>query len=165
MVEAPGSDPNFEFKPEVETREPITGHWEDITLSQITRAPEGLYNLGDRMFYFSGVIKDRDKILIEELNGEMSKWEVVGTERSLPYWAKVGVIRNAYHLKRIQAVDTTDTLDPTPPVVEELPPVGNATIPALDPEPIPAPVPPQPEPEPADPEPATDEWVPSWMKE
>jgi hypothetical protein len=163
MVSPPQSDSNYKFQPEVEEREAITGHWEDITYAMIERAPEGIYNTGDRMFYYSGVMAVRDKILIEELDGSLSKWEVAGTERTLPYWSKVGVVRNAYHLKRVQTVEVTDSLTPPEPVIVGAPVVATVVIPKLDPAPtVPAP-PVQPAPQPTTP-PVEPAWTPSWVK-
>jgi hypothetical protein len=89
----------------------IVGHWEDVTYSDIQRDVAGLYNVGDRKFCYTGILQPRDELIIEELDGTLSRWEVKGTDNTKPYWSKIGVFRNTYHLTRI-APDFEEYYDP-----------------------------------------------------
>ena len=105
------TDSSGEFVPEVITTEPIKGHWEDVTFEMISRSPQAIYNVGDRRLYTEVNLSPRDRIIIEELDGENSHWEVQARPQKLPYWAKLGVVRYSYHLVRLQA--NAGTPDPT----------------------------------------------------
>jgi len=81
----------------------IVGHWEDVSYAEIQRDVAGLYNVGDRKFCYSGILRPRDELIIEELDGSLSRWEVKGIDNTKPFWDKIGVFRNTYHLTRIAA--------------------------------------------------------------
>jgi len=90
------------FVPEIIETEPIKGHWEDVTFEMISRTPQAIYNVGDRRLYTETSMSPRDRVIIEELDGEQSHWEVHARPQKLPYWAKLGVVRYTYHLVRLQ---------------------------------------------------------------
>ena len=168
MLTPPGTSVAGDFISEVVEYETIVGHWEDMTYEMINRAPEGIYNVGDRMFYSGVNLEPRDKLIIVELNGGKTKWEVQGRNQKLPYWDKIGVRRYSYHLKQIQ-MDVGDI--EVQKVSEGATALPETPIDQLQSDPEPAPQEPLPEPEPPTtiddpvPEPQTPGWVPSWMED
>jgi|GEM_PF-1752785 hypothetical protein len=93
-----------DYIPPQESVVEIKGHISDVTVKDLQRAPEGLYELGDRRLYVakSYGIAEGDIIKITEADGSVSEWKVVRRERSYGLLERYAASREAFLLRRRQ---------------------------------------------------------------
>lgn len=79
----------------------IKGNVQDLTVRDLQRLPEGVYELGDRKISTSAVLNVDDILQITEPDSVISEWTVKARERTSYILPKFGMpMRHVYLLKR-----------------------------------------------------------------